>query len=196
MTKSTAEQNLEARAKVFKALGHPTRLLILNLVKIKSRHGEELAAILRLQPATISHHLAILANAGLLSSKKDQYYQMYFPINDLLQTTLEEMITLPQPGLPKGVEVDAYREKVLKTFFKRGRLVSIPAQLKKRQVILEKIVEEFEPDRKYTEREVNQVLVEFHDDVASLRRGLISQKLMQRHKDMYWRVLENSAKAN
>ena len=196
MTKSTAEQNLDARAQVFKALGHPIRLLIMNLVKIKPRHGEELAAILRLQPATISHHLAILANADLLSSKKDQYYQMYFPINDLLQATLEEMIMLPQPGLPKGVEVDAYREKVLKTFFKRGRLVSIPAQLKKRQVILEKIVEEFEPDRKYTEREVNHVLVEFHDDVASLRRGLISQKLMQRHKDMYWRVLENSAKAN
>ena len=194
MTKSTAEQNLEARAKVFKALGHPTRLLILNLVKIKSRHGEELAAILRLQPATISHHLAILANAGLLSSKKDQYYQMYFPINDLLQTTLEQMITLPQPGLPKSVEVDAYREKVLKTFFKRGRLVSIPAQLKKRQVILEKIVEEFEPERNYTELEANQVLVEFHDDVASLRRGLISQKLMQRKKGMYWRIIENSTK--
>jgi hypothetical protein len=117
---------------------------------------------------------------------------MYFPINDLLQTTLEEMITLPQPGLPKSVEVDAYREKVLRTFFKRGRLVSIPAQLKKRQVILEKIAEEFEPERKYSELEVNQILVEFHDDVASLRRGLISQKLMQRHKGMYWRIQENS----
>jgi DNA-binding MarR family transcriptional regulator len=194
MTKSTAEQNLDARAQLFKALGHPTRLLILNLVKIKPRHGEELAAILRLQPATISHHLAILTDAGLLSSIKDQYYQMYFPVSDLLQTTLEEMITLPQPGLPKSVKVDAYRDNVLKTFFKHGRLVSIPAQLKKRQVILEKIVEEFEPDRKYTEREVNQVLVEFHDDVASLRRGLISQKLMQRKKGMYWRIIENSTR--
>jgi hypothetical protein len=194
MTKSTAEQNLDARAQLFKALGHPTRLLIMNLAKNKPRHGEELAAILQLQPATISHHLAKLTNVGLLSSKKDQYYQTHFPVNDLLQTTLDEMITLPQPGLPMSVEVDAYRDKVLKTFFKRGRLVSIPAQLKKYQVILEKIVEDFEPDRKYTELEVNQVLVEFHDDVASLRRGLISQKLLQRHKGVYWRVVENSEK--
>lgn len=193
MTKSTAEQNLEARAQLFKALGHPTRLLIMNLVKIKPRHGEELAAILRLKPATISHHLAILTRTGLLSSKKDQYYQIFSPINANLQPTLEEMVTLPQPGLPTRVEEDAYRNKVLKTFLKQGRLVIIPAQLKKRQIIFETIVEEFEPDRSYSEREVNQILVEFHDDVASLRRGLISQKLMQRQKGIYWRVLDNSS---
>jgi len=192
MTKSTAEQNLEARAQLFKALGHPTRLLIMNLVKIKPRHGEELAAILKLKPATISHHLAKLSRAGLLSSKKDQYYQIYTPNNDPLQPTLEEMVTLPQPGLPTRVEEDAYRNKVLKTFLKKGRLVSIPAQLKKRQIIYETIVEEFEPNRRYSEREVNQILVEFHDDVASLRRGLISQKLMQRQKGIYWRVLDHS----
>jgi ArsR family transcriptional regulator len=193
MTKSTAEQNLEARAQLFKALGHPTRLLIMNLVKIKPRHGEELAAILRLKPATISHHLAILTRNGLLSSKKDQYYQIFSPINAHLQPTLEEMVTLPQPGLPTRVEEDAYRNKVLKTFLKQGRLVIIPAQLKKRQIIFETIVEEFEPDRRYSEREVNQILVEFHDDVASLRRGLISQKLMQRQKGIYWRVLDKSS---
>lgn len=193
MTKSTAEQNLEARAQLFKALGHPTRLLIMNLVKIKPRHGEELAAILKLKPATISHHLAILSRAGLLSSKKDQYYQIYTPNNDPLQSTLEEMVTLPQPGLPTRVEEDAYRNKVLKTFLKKGRLVSIPAQLKKRQIIYETIVEEFEPNRRYSERKVNQILVEFHDDVASLRRGLISQKLMQRQKGIYWRVLDHSS---
>ena len=191
MTKSTAEQNLAARAQLFKALGHPTRLLIMNLVKIKPRHGEELAAILRLKPATISHHLAILTKAGLLSSKKDQYYQTYSIVREVLNPSLEEMVTLPQPGLPTEIEEDAYRNKVLKTFFNHGRLVSIPAQLKKRQIILEKIVEEFEPDYKYTELEVNRVLVEFHDDVASLRRGLISQKLMDREKGIYWRISEN-----
>ena len=191
MTKSTGEQNLEARAQLFKALGHPTRLLIMNLVIMKPRHGEELAAILRLKPATISHHLAILTKAGLLSSKKDQYYQTYSIVREVLDPSLEEMVTLPQPGFPTEIEEDAYRNKVLKTFFKHGRLVSIPAQLKKRQIILEKIVEEFEPDYKYTELEVNRVLVEFHDDVASLRRGLISQKMMDREKGIYWRISEN-----
>ncbi len=194
MIKSTAEQNLEARAQLFKALGHPTRLLMMNLINSKPRHGEELAAILHLKPATISHHLAILTRAGLLRSKKDQYYQIFTPIKALLHPTIEEMVMLPQPGLPTSIEEDAYRVKVLNTFIKTGRLVSIPAQLKKRQIILETILEEFEPDRKYTEREVNKILVDFHDDVASLRRGLISLKLMERQKGIYWRVPNNSSK--
>jgi len=51
MSETNFEANLEARASLFKALGHSVRLLILNLVRIKPRHGEELAAILRLNPS-------------------------------------------------------------------------------------------------------------------------------------------------
>jgi ArsR family transcriptional regulator len=188
MNKTTVEENLEARAELFKALGHPARLLILNLVQMKPRHGEELATILKLKPATISHHLAKLAEVGLLESRKDQYYQTYSLTGDLLAKTLDQMVRLPQPGLTAEVEEDAYRNKVLKTFFRRGRLTQIPAQLKKRLIILEKIVQEFEPEREYSEHEVNQVLLEFHEDVATLRRALIDHKLMQRDKGIYRRV--------
>jgi len=184
----TPEQDLEARAELFKALGHPARLLILNLVKQKPRHVEELAAILKLSPATVSHHLAKLSQAGLLRSEKDQYYQTYSPAGALLDRTLAELILVPQPMLTHQVEEDAYRQRVLDTFLRQGRLVSIPAQHKKRQIILARLAEEFEPDRKYTEREVNQILVEFHDDVASLRRGLIEHKLMQRENGIYWHI--------
>ena len=131
MTKTELEANLEARAQVFKALGHPMRLMMVDLIKMKPRHGEELAAILKLQPPTISHHLGVLAGAGLLTAQKDQYYQTYSLVEGMLEKTLAEMVHLPQPGLGADVEVDAYRQKVLSTFFKRGRLVQIPAQLKK-----------------------------------------------------------------
>ena len=103
--------------------------------------------------------------------------------------TILEVIQLPPEGLTAGVEEDAYRQKVLKTFLKRGRLVSTPAQLKKQQVILEEIVKEFDPDREYTEREVNQILVDFHEDVATLRRGMISHRLMARERGVYRRVV-------
>ncbi len=66
----TATANLERRAEFFKALGHPVRLLILNLVQARPRHGEELALILMLNQATISHHLGLLVNAGLLTCTK------------------------------------------------------------------------------------------------------------------------------
>lgn len=180
---------MEARAQLFKALGHPTRLLILNLVNMKPRHGQELAAILNLQPATISHHLSKLADAGLLRSRKDQYYQVYSLVDDVLDKTLEEMVCLPQPGLNAEVEVDAYRKKVLRTFFKHGRLTHLPAQLKKRMIILETIAQEFEPAHSYTEHAVNQILLEFHEDVALLRRELVDCGFMEREAGIYHRVV-------
>jgi ArsR family transcriptional regulator len=187
---SKVEQNLEARAQLFKALGHPARLLILNLVQNKPRHGEELAAILRLKPATISHHLSKLTSVGLLQSKKDQYYQTYSLVGNLLDKTLGQVVRLPQPGLTAEVEEDAYRDKVLRTFFARGCLTQIPAQLKKRVIVLEKIVQEFEPEHEYTEREVNLILLDINEDIAALRRGLISAGLMTRNKGIYQRVVE------
>ena len=188
MSRANAEQDLETRAALFKALGHPVRLLILNLVKMRPRHTEELATILLLKPATVSFHLARLSSAGLLESKKDQYYQMYSLAGDVLRKPLSDIVFMTQPELAAEVEEDAYRSKVLHTFIRRGRLTQIPAQHKKQEIILEKLAEEFEPDRAYTEREVNQVLVEFHDDVAALRRGLVGHRLMERTNGIYRRV--------
>lgn len=190
MNPSNAKQNLDAKADLFKALGHPARLLILTLIKMKPRHGEELAAILSLNPATVSHHLSKLVDVGLLASERDQYYHTYSLIEGKLDRTLADLIFVPQPGLSAHVKEDAYRARVLDTFFRQGRLTGIPAQLKKRQVIMEKLVEEFEPDRDYAEREVNLVLVEFHDDVATLRRGLIEHHLMTREGGIYRRVTD------
>jgi ArsR family transcriptional regulator len=192
MSKSVYEGDLEARAELLKALGHPVRLLILNLLDTKPRHGEELAAILGLQPATISHHLSKLSGVGLLTSRKDQYYQIYSLVGEVLNKPLGDIVRLPQPGLTAQVEEDAYRIKVLNTFFKHGRLTNIPAQLKKQQIILEKIVQEFEPEQAYSEHQVNQILLEFHEDVASLRRGLVSNGLMQRERGIYRRVYAGS----
>ena len=188
-----ANQSLDQRAGLFKALGHPARLLILNLIRLKPRHGEELAAILKLQPATISHHLGKLSAAGLVNAQKDQYYQTYSLVNGALDPSLRDLIDLSEPSIADNVEADAYTKKVLRTFFKRGRLVQIPAQLKKRLVVLRHIVQEFEPERRYSEQEVNQMLVDYHEDVASLRRGMIELGLMQREKGMYWRVREEVA---
>ena len=105
----------------------------------------------------------------------------------VLNKTLGEVVRLSQPGLMAEVEEDAYRNQVLRAYFKRGRLVQIPAQLKKRLIILEKLAKEFEPEREYPERQVNLILLEFHDDVASLRRALISNGFMEREKGIYRR---------
>lgn len=188
MMKTSAEENLEARAELLKVAGHPVRLLILNLLKKKPRHGEELAAILRLNQATVSHHLSRLAEAGFVVSERSQYYQTYSLTGNHLGKTLGELVFLPQPGVSARVKEDAYRAKVLKTFMRRGRITRLPAQLKKRQVILSELVKEFDPGRDYPEREVNRILIEFHDDVATLRRELVGLGFMQRRRNIYRRA--------
>ena len=187
MSKTSAERNLEARAALFKALGHPVRLLILNLIRMRPRHTEELAAILLLTPATVSFHLAQLHAAGLLEARKDQYYQLYSLAGDVLCKPLAEVVFMAQPELGTVVEEDAYRKQVLDTFLHLGRLTRLPAQRSKQRIILERLAQEFEPGREYTEREVNRILVEFYDDVATLRRGLVEQGLLERAEGVYRR---------
>ena len=180
---NASEQNLKARSQLFKALGNPTRLLMVNLIRLQPRHTEELASILKLSPGTVSHHLSTLADAGLLSSQKEQYYQIYSLVEDVIEKPLLEVVSMPQPGLEKNVEQDAYTQKVLKTFFKRGRLLKIPAQRKKFLVVLDELIKNFEPERTYSERDVNIILADFHDDFASLRRGFIDFGYMTRSKE-------------
>jgi len=169
-------------------------LLILNLVKMRPRHTEELASILLLKPATISFHLSQLQEAGLLHSRKDQYYQIYSLVGDVLRKPLSDIVFLAQPELATEVEEDAYRKKVLETFLRRGRLTRIPAQRRKQQIILARLAEEFEPQREYPEREVNRILVEFHDDVAALRRGLVDHGLLERAEGVYRRCADSGTR--
>ncbi len=177
------EQNLKARADLFKALGNPIRLLIVNLIRIQPRHTEELASIIKLTAGTTSHHLSILTKAGLLVSKKEQYYQTYSLIEGVLDKSLKDMVAMPQPDLVSNVETDAFTQKVLSTFIKRGRLVKIPSQQKKLLVVLAEIVKAFEEGKTYSEREVNITIADYNDDFATLRRALVEFGFLERTKD-------------
>ena len=65
-------------------------------------------------------------------------------------------------------------------FTAEGRLRSLPAQQSKRRAVLERIAAAFEAGRTYREAQVNAVLRSFHDDVATIRRELVAEKMMVR----------------
>jgi hypothetical protein len=85
------------------------------------------------------------------------------------------------------MSADPAEDAVLRTFLREGRLVSIPAQLSKRRVVLEHLVRVFEPGIRYPEREVNALLAAWHPDVAALRRYLVDEALLTREAGVYWR---------
>jgi hypothetical protein len=76
---------------------------------------------------------------------------------------------------------------VLARFMKGGRLTSIPVQLSKRTIVLDYLAQNFEPGRRYREKEVNEILARYHEDVAALRRYLVDEGFMEREAGIYWR---------
>lgn len=79
----------------------------------------------------------------------------------------------------------AYRKKVIDAFFEYGKLKSIPSQRKKERIVLEEIAKSFEKDRTYTEREVNIIIADYHDDFCTIRRDMISEGILTRDQSTY-----------
>ena len=78
--------------------------------------------------------------------------------------------------------------KVLRAFVRDGRLVSIPVVHAKRLIVLDWLVQRFEPGRRYSEQMVNLMLGKAHADTAALRRYLVDEDLLSRENGEYWRT--------
>jgi predicted transcriptional regulator len=175
----------------FKALADANRLKIVGLLAQQPYSVEQLAAILHLRPSTISHHLSKLAEVGLVSAKADSYYNVYQLEEETLQKTRLMFSQEDLASVIEDVDLDAYDRKVVKDFsLPDGRLKAIPSQRKKLEAILRYVVQAFEPDVLYNEKQVNEILSRFHEDVATLRRELVGFGLMDREGggEAYWRV--------
>jgi hypothetical protein len=83
----------------------------------------------------------------------------------------------------------AFEAKVLRAFVRDGVLRSIPAQEKKRLIVLRFLAEScFAADRAYTEAEVNELLRVHDEDTAALRRYMVEAGLMTRAAGIYRRT--------
>ena len=77
---------------------------------------------------------------------------------------------------------------MLRSFVRDGRLVSIPAVRSKRLVVLDRLSQEFEPGKRYSEKMVNLILGRWHADTAALRRYLVDEGFLERAAGEYWRA--------
>lgn len=75
-------------AETFKALSHPVRRDILNLLKTGRLSAGEIAANFNMTGATISHHLATLKKADLITETREKNFIYY----DLNASVLEEIM--------------------------------------------------------------------------------------------------------
>ena len=184
-----SEDQLRRVLRFFKSLADASRLRMLGILAAGERSVDELAALLDLRPPTVSHHLAILRELGLVSMRAEGNVHFYRLDEDALRALSREVLSPERvASFADNVEVEAWERKVLRDFFEGERLKEIPASRKKRGVILRRLAHEFQPGTRYRETEVNDLLKRYHPDPATLRRELVGAGLLQRTQSVYWRA--------
>jgi DNA-binding transcriptional ArsR family regulator len=187
-----APQNLQTLLEFFKALSNESRLKLLGILAQRECSVEELAALLHLKPPTVSHHLAKLKALNLVTLMAEGNTHLYRLNSEQLQSLSRAILTPDQlASFTVDVAPQDWETKVLKSFMAGDRIMEIPASRKKRLVVLKWLVQRFEADRDYPEKELNALIKRHHPDTATLRREFIGYKLMTRENGIYRRLPES-----
>ena len=75
-------EEAEIRSKIIKAMAHPVRLMIVDMLKDGEATFAKINAVFESDKSTISKHLLVLKDAGILSSRKagtDMIYRLETP---------------------------------------------------------------------------------------------------------------------
>jgi len=184
----TEQQDFQALLSFFKALGNENRLKIMAMLAESESTVRELAQRLNLKEPTVSEHLAMLREAGLVTVRSDGNFRIYS--FDASALTEMNRALLSRERLASLVDADD-DSKTLANFLDGERLMTIPVNRKKLLIVLRWLVEKFELDRRYSEKEVSDIIALHHPDYATLRRELIGHKLMARDHSVYWRTEES-----
>jgi hypothetical protein len=271
-------RDTETLLEFFKAMANESRMRIVGLLAERERTGQELAGLLDLKEPTVSHHLAILKDLGLVDVRAEgaaRWHSLrteafadfnralferkpaatpagqwefdllnslfgddglmsriprpvllawlaahFEPGRDYAESEVNEMLRrrhwdaanirreligqgllvregavfrrgegTPEPAAP--TVTDEREEKILASYVDAaGALTNIPATRNKRVVILKWLLNLFEYDRRYPEKELNAILLKRHWDSATLRREFIGYRMMAREGGVYWRLPE------
>jgi DNA-binding transcriptional ArsR family regulator len=176
----------------FKALADANRLRLVGLLAARARSVHELAGLLGLREPTVSHHLAILRAAGLVSLRADGNVHWYRLETD----RLHELSRALSAGrslkrIAADAEGDGVERKVLANYLDGERLKKIPDVLGKRVVVLKWLARKFAPNLEYSEAEVNAILKRHHEDAATLRREMVACRMFERRRSVYRRLPES-----
>lgn len=173
----------------FVAFSDETRLRIAATIVDRVLTIAEISEHLRLREATVARHLDVLNQRGYLISEGDSDVRRLRLHVEQLRAQRKALLTRDgQPRVVVTTDTSDLDRKVLETFYDGERLRQIPVNLKKRMVVLAWLADRFDNGVRYSEREVNAILMRHHPDVASLRRELVDQRFMQRDAGIYWRI--------
>jgi ArsR family transcriptional regulator len=77
-----ADPIYEAKAQIYKALGHPIRIQVVEMLAQGEKSVSEIVAQVGAKEANLSRHLGVLKSAGIIKARKEGlnvYYQLIMP---------------------------------------------------------------------------------------------------------------------
>ena len=182
-----------------KALADERRLKLVGLLSQDEHTVGDLAEVLGLSEATISHHISKLRTVGFLNLRSAGNQRFYRMRPGALAQVAERVERLEAGEFDAAaladdqawidaLDIDEDARKVLRNYTEFGRLTRIPSKQAKLIVVLDWLVTAFEAGRTYTEAEVNAIIRERHDDFATLRRELVEFGYLRRERGggAYW----------
>jgi hypothetical protein len=168
-------------------LAEPDRLRAVAAVTLGATTLGEVADRAGLEPRAAARALSRLVAGGLLDGEAGKGYRV--------RTEALQAAAIPPAGEAEPDE--ELGDQVLRRFISKGRLLAIPAARGKRLVVLDHLAGLFEPGRRYSEPEVNELLGRYHPDYAMLRRYLVDDGFLARADEagpgsrsvkVYWRT--------
>ena len=153
---------------LLKAVADKTRLKILAYLKKGPKFVEQIAMQLNISVSTASFHLEKLKAAGLVCDKKEQYYKTYRLNDGALEVSLGELVDVSSCD-----EADIFESVVGKELLGE-RLIKLPVQKMKRDIVLKRIADALRSDKAYTEREINLHVADYCDDFVTARKEMLA----------------------
>jgi hypothetical protein len=171
---------------LFKALADPTRLRLAALIVDRGRCGQELAGELGVSTGTVSHHLRVLRQAGLVRESREPPFSFFQLDLGVLQQALKAVSSKKAVRELEGDErLPAEERRVLRTFFDGTRLTALPAQRKKKQMVFEEILRRLPRRKEYGEHELSRYIETMFDDYCTIRREFVMGGYMSREAGRY-----------
>lgn len=180
---SEPEPDASAFLDFFRALADSGRLRVAAAIVEEARDLAAVAAATGLPARVVAKHLAALVAAGFAIELRDGGAVRYRWAEARVRTLA---VTLGSPRMRALAGASDDRSRLLASFFRDGRLLRLPAGAARQKLIAEEIVQRFDVDRVYSERELNAILKEIAEDYATIRRLMIDLHLMNRQDGVYW----------
>lgn len=177
--------------RVLGALADPTRLRVLATVVLTSGpiDAKQISDAAGMPLKRVQSALRSLEEAGVIGAAAGSVHsERGWEVLASTFASSARLVSRMRPEVdPEQLGATPRQASVLRNFMSGGRLTGLPVQRSKRAVVLDFVVQRFEPGRRYEEAEVNRTLKQLWDDHATLRRALVDDGLLARDEGLYWR---------